>query len=63
MRRRRRVSKVAVLLLIVVAFAIFGALCTRILCSRLKPIGVDAGYDAFIATVGRTLRLLLLGTS
>jgi hypothetical protein len=52
-----------VLLLIVVAFAIVGALCTRILCSRLKPIGVDAGYDAFIATVGRTRRLLLLGTS
>ena len=29
----------------------------------MKPIGVDAGYDAFIATVGRTLRLQMLGTT
>jgi hypothetical protein len=29
----------------------------------VKPIGVDAGYDAFIATVGRTLRLQMLGTT
>ncbi len=29
----------------------------------MKPIGVDAGYDAFIATVGRMLRLQMLGTT
>ena len=51
------------LLLIVVAFAVVGALCARILYTRVKPIGVDAGYDAFIATVGRVLRLQMLGTT
>jgi hypothetical protein len=55
--------EVAVLLLIVVAFVVVGALCARILRSRLKPIGVDAGYDAFMATVGRTLRRQMLGTT
>ncbi len=55
--------EVAVLLLITVAFAVVGVLCTRILYTRAKPIGVDAGYDAFIATVGRTLRRQMLGTT
>ena len=59
----QRFAEVAVLLLIVVAFAVVGALCARILYTRVKPIGVDAGYDAFIATVGRTLRLQMLGTT
>jgi hypothetical protein len=59
----QRFAEVAVLLLIVAAFAVAGLLCARILCIRLKPIGVDAGYDAFIATVGRTLRLQMLGTT
>jgi hypothetical protein len=59
----QRSAEVAVLLLIVVAFAVVGALCARILNTRLKPIGVDAGYDAFIATVGRTLRRQMLGTT
>jgi hypothetical protein len=52
-----------VLLLIVVAFAVAGVLCARILYTRVKPIGDDAGYDAFIATVGRTLRRHMLGTT
>ena len=56
-------SEVVVLLLIIVAFAVVGVLCIRILRSRLKPIGVDAGYDAFMATVRRTLRLQMLGTT
>ncbi len=51
------------LLLIVVAFAVVGVLCARILYTRVKPIGVDAAYDAFIATVGRTLRRQMLGTT
>jgi hypothetical protein len=55
--------EVAVLLLIIAAFVVVGALCARILRSRLKPIGVDAGYDAFMATVGRTLRRQMLGTT
>jgi hypothetical protein len=55
--------EVAALLLIIVAFAVVGALCARILRSRLKPIGVDAGYDAFISTVGRALQLHMLGTT
>ena len=59
----QRFAEVAVLLLIVVAFAVVGTLCARILYTRVKPIGVDAGYDAFIATVGRTLRLQMLGTT
>jgi hypothetical protein len=59
----QRFAEVAVLLLIVVAFAVAGLLCARILYTRVKPIGVDAGYDAFIATVGRTLRLQMLGTT
>ena len=59
----QRFGEVAVLLLIVVAFAVVGALCARILYTRVKPIGVDACYDAFIATVGRTLRLQMLGTT
>mgnify|MGYP000456850898 CR=1 FL=1 len=59
----QRFAEVAVLLLIVVAFAVVGVLCARILYTRVKPIGVDAGYDAFIATVGRTLRLQMLGTT
>jgi hypothetical protein len=28
-----------------------------------EAVGVDAGYDAFIATVGRTLRRQMLGTT
>jgi hypothetical protein len=59
----QRFAEVAVLLLIVVTFAVVGTLCARILYTRVKPIGVDAGYDAFIATVGRTLRLQMLGTT
>ena len=59
----QRFSEVALLLLIVVAFAVVGALCARILNTRLKPIGVDAGYDAFMSTVGRTLRRQMLGTT
>ena len=59
----QRFAEVAVLLLIVVAFAVVGVLCARILYTRLKPIGVDAGYDASIAIVGRTLRLQMLGTT
>ncbi len=59
----QRFAEVAVLLLIVVAFAVVGALCARILYTRVKPIGVDAGYDAFIATVGRTLQRQMLGTT
>ena len=59
----QRFAEVAVLLIIVVAFAVVGTLCARILYTRVKPIGVDAGYDAFIATVGRTLRLQMLGTT
>jgi hypothetical protein len=59
----QRFAEVAVLLLIVVAFAVVGVLCARILYARVKPIGVDAGYDAFIATVGRTLRRQMLGTT
>ena len=59
----QRFAEVAVLLIIVVAFAVVGALCARILYTRVKPIGVDAGYDAFIATVGRVLRLQMLGTT
>jgi hypothetical protein len=59
----QRFAEVAVLLLIVVAFAVVGVLCARILYARLKPIGVYAGYDAFIATVGKTLRLQMLGTT
>jgi hypothetical protein len=59
----QRFAEFAVLLLIVVAFAVVGVLCARILYARLKPIGVYAGYDAFIATVGRTLRLQMLGTT
>jgi hypothetical protein len=55
--------EVAVLLLLVAAFAAVGVLCARILNTRLKPIGVDAGYDAFMATVGRTLRRHMLGTT
>jgi hypothetical protein len=59
----QRFAEVAVLLLIVVAFAVVGVLCARILYTRVKPIGVDAGYDAFMSTVGRTLRLQMLGTT
>jgi hypothetical protein len=59
----QRFAEVAVLLLIVVASVVVGLLCARILYTRVKPIGVDAGYDAFIATVGRTLRLQMLGTT
>jgi hypothetical protein len=59
----QRFAEVAVLLLIVVAFAVAGVLCARILYTRVKPIGMDAGYDAFIATVGSTLRLQMLGTT
>ncbi len=59
----QRFAEVAVLLLIVVAFAVVGALCARILYTRVKPIGVDADYDAFIAMVGRTLRRQMLGTT
>jgi hypothetical protein len=59
----QRFAEVAVLLLIVVAFAVVVALCARILFTRVKPIGVDAGYDAFISTVGRTLRRQMLGTT
>jgi hypothetical protein len=55
--------EVAVLLLIIVAFAVVGALSARILRSRLKPIGVDAGYDAFMSTVRRTLLRQMLGTT
>jgi hypothetical protein len=55
--------EVAVLLFIVVAFAVVGALCRRLLSSRFRPIGVDAGYDAFMLTVGRTLRRQMLGTT
>jgi hypothetical protein len=56
-------AEVAVLLLIVVAFAVVGVLCARILNTRLKPIGLDAGYDAFMSTVGKTLRRHMLGTT
>ena len=59
----QRFAEVAVLLLIVVAFAAVGVLCARILNTRLKPVEVDAGYDAFMATVGRTLRRHMLGTT
>jgi hypothetical protein len=59
----QRFSEVAVLLLIVVAFAVVGALCARILNTRLKPLIVDAGYDAFVSTVGRTLRRQMPGTT
>ncbi len=59
----QRFAEVVVLLLILVSFAAVGVLCARILYSRLKPIGVDAGYDAFIATAGRALRLHMLGTT
>jgi hypothetical protein len=59
----QRFAEFAVLLLIVVAFAVVGVLCARILYTRVKPIGVDAGYDAFIATVGKTLRRQMLGTT
>jgi hypothetical protein len=48
---------------IVVAFAVAGALCARILNTRLKPIRVDAGYHAFMSTVGRTLQRQMLGTT
>jgi hypothetical protein len=57
------ICEVAVLLLIIAAFVVVGVLCARILRSRLKPIGVDAGYDALMATVGRTLRRHMLGTT
>jgi hypothetical protein len=40
-----------------------GSACARILNTRLKPIGVDAGYHAFMSTVGRTLRRQMLGTT
>jgi hypothetical protein len=59
----QRFAEVAVLLLIIVAFAVVGVLCARILNTRLKPIGLDAGYDAFMSTVGRTLRRHMLGTT
>jgi hypothetical protein len=59
----QRFAEVAVLLLIVVAFAVVGVLCARILNTRLKPVGVDAGYDAFMARVSRTLRRHMLGTT
>jgi hypothetical protein len=55
--------EVAVLLLIVVAFAVVGALCGRLLSSRFRRLGVDAGYDAFMATAGSRLRLRMLGTT
>jgi hypothetical protein len=55
--------EVAVLLLIVVAFAVVGALCARLLSSRFRQLGVDAGYDAFMATVQRRLRLHMLGST
>jgi hypothetical protein len=55
--------EVAVLLLIVVAFAVVGALCRRLLSSRFRRLGVDAGYDAFMATAGSRLRLRMLGTT
>ena len=57
------ICEVAVLLLIVVAFVVVGLLCARILRSRFKPGGVDAGYDAFMATVGSKLRLQMAGTT
>jgi hypothetical protein len=56
-------SEVAVLLLIVVAFVVVGALCRRLLSSRFRRLGVDAGYDAFMATAGSRLRLRMLGTT
>jgi hypothetical protein len=55
--------EVAVLLLIVVAFAVVGVLCRRLLSSRFRRLGVDAGYDAFMATAGSRLRLRMLGTT
>jgi hypothetical protein len=55
--------EVAVLLLIVVAFAVVGALCARLLSFRFRQLGVDAGYDAFMATVQRRLRLHMLGST
>jgi hypothetical protein len=55
--------EVAVLLLIVVAFVVVGALCGRLLSSRFRRLGVDAGYDAFMATAGSRLRLRMLGTT
>jgi hypothetical protein len=55
--------EVAVLLLIVVAFAVVGVMCARFLSSRFKSNGVDAGYDAFMVTVDRTLRRQMLGTT
>jgi hypothetical protein len=55
--------EVAVLLLIVVAFAVVGALCKRLLSFRFRRLGVDAGYDAFMATAGSRLRLRMLGTT
>jgi hypothetical protein len=53
--------EVTVLLLIVVAFVVAGALCVRLLSSRLKPI--DAAHDALMAATGRTLRRQMLGTT
>jgi hypothetical protein len=55
--------EVAVLLLIVVAFAVVGVMCARFISSRFKSNGVDAGYDAFMVTAGRTLRRHMLGTT
>jgi hypothetical protein len=31
--------------------------------SRSRPVGVDAGYDAFMAAVGSRLRLQMAGTA
>jgi hypothetical protein len=50
--------ELAVLLLIVAAFAKAGALCVRLLSSRLKPIN-----DALNAATGRSLRRQMLGTT
>ena len=57
------ICEVAILLLIIVAFAVVGLKCARILCSRFKPAGVDAGYDTFMGAVGSRLRLHMAGTT
>jgi hypothetical protein len=57
----QRFSELAVLLLMVLAFVAVGAACVRLLISRSG--GFDAGYDAMVATVGRSLRLQVLCTT
>ena len=57
----QRFSELAVLLLMVLAFVTVGAACARLLISRSG--GLDAGYDAVVATVGRPLRLQVLCTT